>query len=398
MTTPTPTPRRLIENWLPINEISVEGIRERAGAVPNPAPHQLHVWWARRPLAPSRAAIAAALLDASADQSQFYDLMGTYPGVHHTAQSLAAAKDAGIKAAAGYANKRAFTHNLSPTQAQWFRNNLAVPNPTVLDVTAGGGSIPFEAGRLGLHAIANELNPVAALILRATCQWPQQYGPALLTQYRQVSAPFQQRVKELLAGVYPAEKQPDSREIPQKNFSRIDRLHRYAQTYLWSRSIECPSCQGIIPLSPNWRLDDKGAGVKLLPDLTTRTCSFAIVATLADQSKGTIARGIATCPYADCGIPTPKDYAAAEAQAGRMGHIPYCVIYRDQWQEYTKAGKPKARLTTRRGFRAATPQDDNTDYIRQRLAELNAPWQRDNILPNETVELGAIPTLCSAMA
>ena len=38
--------RRLIEEWLPINEISIEAIRERAGAVPNPAPHQLHVWWA----------------------------------------------------------------------------------------------------------------------------------------------------------------------------------------------------------------------------------------------------------------------------------------------------------------------------------------------------------------
>ena len=46
---------RLIEKWLPINHISTETIRERAGAVPNPAPHQLHVWWARRPLAPSRA-------------------------------------------------------------------------------------------------------------------------------------------------------------------------------------------------------------------------------------------------------------------------------------------------------------------------------------------------------
>ena len=52
MTLGESTNRRLIEEWLPINEISVEAIRERAGAVPNPAPHQLHVWWARRPLAP----------------------------------------------------------------------------------------------------------------------------------------------------------------------------------------------------------------------------------------------------------------------------------------------------------------------------------------------------------
>ena len=30
--------RRLIEDWLPVNEISIESIRERAGAVPNPRP------------------------------------------------------------------------------------------------------------------------------------------------------------------------------------------------------------------------------------------------------------------------------------------------------------------------------------------------------------------------
>ncbi len=38
--------------------------------------------------------------------------------------------------------------------------------PSVLDPTAGGGSIPFEAGAAGrLATIANDLNPVAALIL-----------------------------------------------------------------------------------------------------------------------------------------------------------------------------------------------------------------------------------------
>ena len=144
----TPPSRRLIENWLPINEISVEGIRERAGAVPNPAPHQLHVWWARRPLDPSRAAVAASLLNAYADQSDFYDLMGTYAGIHHDAQRLAAASAADAKTE-GYANRRAFTHNLSPEEARWFRENLAVENPVVLDVTAGGGSFPSRPGGWG---------------------------------------------------------------------------------------------------------------------------------------------------------------------------------------------------------------------------------------------------------
>ena len=35
----------------------------------------------------------------------------------------------------------------------------------------GGGSVPFEAVRLGLETLANDLNPVAALIERATVEW-----------------------------------------------------------------------------------------------------------------------------------------------------------------------------------------------------------------------------------
>ena len=36
---------------------------------------------------------------------------------------------------------------------------------TVADPMAGGGSIPFEALRFGLTTYANELNPVASVIL-----------------------------------------------------------------------------------------------------------------------------------------------------------------------------------------------------------------------------------------
>ena len=66
----------------------------------------------------------------------------------------------------------------------------------VLDVTAGGGSIPFEAGRLGFRTIANELNPVACHILRATCEWPQDStATPLLDDYQEVSSRFLTRVQ-----------------------------------------------------------------------------------------------------------------------------------------------------------------------------------------------------------
>ena len=365
MTSKNEPARRLIEEWLPINELSIEAIRERAGMVPNPAPHQLHVWWARRPLIISRAAVAASLMPADSGPEDFYNLMGTHSGIVEEQRELDIAKETGEKLEKAYSQKRAFTHNLTPAEADWLRDNLAVSDPLVVDITAGGGSIPFEAGRLGIRNIANEINPVARLILRATCQWPQQYGYDLLDAYSAVSTRFRKRTKELLEGVYPAESQlSDAEKLSEFNTTRAQ---RYAQTYLWARVVSCPSCKGQIPLSPNWRLTSGGMGIRLMPDVANGKCSFEIVNRVAQQSPGTVKAAIATCPYPNCGATTQRDYISQEAQAGRLSHQLYCVIYRDQWWPLTKSGRPRKRPKTKRGFRIATPKDDNSAWVAQRL-------------------------------
>src|ERR1039457_4385553 len=60
----TDRPRVLIEQWLPIAEIGAECMRERGASSALPPLYFLHVWWARRPLTVSRAAILASLLPA----------------------------------------------------------------------------------------------------------------------------------------------------------------------------------------------------------------------------------------------------------------------------------------------------------------------------------------------
>ena len=275
--------------------------------------------------------------------------------------------------------------------------------PVVLDVTAGGGSIPFEAGRLGFRTIANELNPVACHILCATCEWPQRYGYPLLDEYGRkqsltdawsgIAGRYLARVTELLEGVYPEETEPDwmarwnekYRDEIQKN--RIVRAKRYVWAYLFARTISCPSCRIVIPLSPNWRLDSKGAGIRVIPEPDAGRCSFKIVKTTAEQSAGTVNGAIATCPQ--CGATTPKGYIAAEAQQGRLGHQLYCVILNDQWQGFTKAGQPKKRLTTQRSFRNATPDDDASIQMAEyRLSELAPAWHEGDILPTEEIPEG----------
>ncbi len=68
--------RRLIERWLPIAEPGEESIRERRSMAALPPTYYLHVWWARRPLVVSRAAILASLPLADADREKFLRVLG----------------------------------------------------------------------------------------------------------------------------------------------------------------------------------------------------------------------------------------------------------------------------------------------------------------------------------
>ena len=127
-----------------------------------------------------------------------------------------------------------------------------------MDITAGGG-IPFEAGRLGIRSHANDLNPVAALILRATCRWPQKYGRRLPDLYDEISRRFQNRVAKLVADIYPPEEQPEWMAEWNERCKA---------------EIKCPSCGITIPLSPNWRSSSKGDGLRLLPNPDIGKCDF----------------------------------------------------------------------------------------------------------------------------
>src|ERR1700732_4347495 len=69
---------RLIERWLPIEVLGIESVRERTPMTPYPAPNRLHVWWARRPLVASRAAILASILPESADRDKFKHILGIH--------------------------------------------------------------------------------------------------------------------------------------------------------------------------------------------------------------------------------------------------------------------------------------------------------------------------------
>ena len=212
--------RRLIEDYLPIEDISKEASREksiRKGHIST-----LHLWWARRPLVACRAAVYGALVPA--DRWVKDVNLKNPPADAAKAEAMANGKKRGLnrraaaefvkqlcqypkdsdpaqKTAVDRAVREAREHILEAhrdrlvTESQ---ENIAagkppvmdkvgqpitkdtsldqVPPPKVLDMFAGGGAIPLEALRLGCETYALDLNPVAHIIQLCTLVYPQKYG------------------------------------------------------------------------------------------------------------------------------------------------------------------------------------------------------------------------------
>src|SRR5258708_24857494 len=65
---------------------------------------------------------------------------------------------------------------------------------TLCDPFSGGGSIPFEGLRYGFTTSAGELNPVAAVILKATLEYPATFGPRLAGEIKKYGRILESRV------------------------------------------------------------------------------------------------------------------------------------------------------------------------------------------------------------
>jgi putative DNA methylase len=371
--------RRLIERWLPIAALSEESVRERRSLQALPPVYYLHVWWARRPLVASRAAVLAAILPENASRDKFLHILGIHGDPVRTRRQIDRAKKTGEDLGLNpYGYERAFKYLPTASDRHWIEEQIgrAPCDVQVLDPTAGGGSIPFEAERLGLAVLSNDLNPVAALVEKATLEYPKKYGTALLGAFQALAAEFIQCATPKFRGVFPAEA-ADTK----------------VTGYLWARTVSCPYCEGTIPLSPNWKLGPDGTGVRLRPHLAGgphsagRKCSFEIVGTIHEHSAGTVSDGDATCIFPDCGRVVDGIEIKRQVQAGAMGEQLFAVVFKRRIETRTKAGN-RGREKWERVYRAPRVADDNSAEVTARLAEKLVEWDALNFIPSESVPEG----------
>jgi len=343
--------KRFIEESFPVKEVSEHSAREkniRHGHIST-----LHIWWARKPLASSRATSYAALIPAPENieewdkKRQFIAELSKWENSLNMAIIEKARKDI-LKANGG--------------------------KPTVLDPFAGGGAIPLETLRLGCETYAGEYNPVAILILKCTLEYPQKYGEKLVKDVKKWGEWVLQEAKKELGKFYPADKSG--------YFGSGEGATPVG--YYWMRTIPCqnPSCGAEIPLTANWWLaKKKNKKVSLYPYVDGKEVKFKIVGdgyekmpADFDPSKGTVSRAIVNCPV--CGHVIEAKNVRKQFQEGKAGQRMIAVVL------HSKNRKGKFyRIASNEDMKAYREAEK---YLEEKRQKLMHEWGIDPV-PDEII-------------
>lgn len=355
-------PRLLIEDWIPAAAIGVECIRERSTGQ-QPPDKRLHVWWARRPLCVSRAAVLGSLLPADFPHEVFERLLGFgLPGKELV--RIRQLMDTGKRVEGGFGCDRAFKRPMREddlAKAHAAATRLFGKDIAVIDPMAGGGSIPLESTRLGFRTLANEYNPVACTVLEATVDYPFRFGPKLAERTRHWAKEWLTRAEKRLAPFFPKHK---------------DGL---VHAYIFARTVPCPDTEGHphTPLVPDWHvLKPKDSKVRIWAEPTVDkkagTWSARIVDNREQKARG---KNPPAPTYGDgkgislfSGQQIPDTWIKAQAQAGKMRCALYAVA--------VKANTLRFETPTETDLQALETAERELSKHRKR-------WERESIIPTE---------------
>lgn len=373
-TPPIVAPKKLIEVALPLDEINKAAVREKS--IRHGHPSTLHLWWARRPLAVTRAVLFAQLVNdpswkynekelskpqiksaITRKRNELFRLIIELVQWENTTNEdvLERAR----KEIQSSWNETCEANKEHPDAATLFDPNRL---PVFHDPFAGGGSIPLEAQRLGLEAHGSDLNPVAVLINKVMIEIPPKFagcapvGPipkketqtrakatddwsgakGLAEDVRRYGTWMREEAERRIGHLYPkvlvtkemAARRPDLRRYVGEQLAVI--------AWLWGRTVASPNPaleSAHVPLVTSWILSKKaGREVWIEPNRKGTHIRFVVrvrgqeVHLPDDAAFGTKdSRGANfRCLISD--VPITSEYIKAEGMAGRMGQMLLAIV------------------------------------------------------------------------
>ena len=264
--------------------------------------------------------------------------------------------------------------------------------PKVGDAFCGGGSIPFEAARIGCDAYASDLNPIACMLTWGAFNVVGA-DPKLRAQMdREKQAVFEKIDQEIM-------------RLGVEHDSKGNR----AKYYLYCLETRCPETGWIIPLSTTWVVSPKhGAFAKLIPNEKDKRFDIEIVSNASPEQLKAAEKG------------TVQDGEMVYALSGKTHRIPISTLrgdYRDKdgktanrlrrWEKNdfkprpddvfqerlyavmwigkeTPGGKPGETF-----FASVTEADLERERKVEQLVDDNlAQWQEGGLIPDMEIEPG----------
>lgn len=254
--------------------------------------------------------------------------------------------------------------------------------PRVGDAFCGGGSIPFEAARLGCDAYGSDLNPVAALLTWAALN--------IVGGGEEVA----EQVREAQEAVYAAV----DRQIVEWGIEH-NSLGWRADAYLYCTEVVDPETGWRIPLAPSWVIGEKTRTVaRLVPDERNRRYDIEIHEGVSEhemaaaRAAGTVKDSRLVPP--DGGPSTPIEVIRKGLRLWENGDLAprpddifqerlYCIRWVETYRD------EQGRERTRRHYRAPTGDDLQREakvlhLLRERLDD----WQTWGCTPSRQIESG----------
>lgn len=352
--------KRLAEVDFPIAVVSKHAVREKS--IRSGHPSTLHLWWARRPLASSRAVLMALLLPDPCDEhcpegfkSRARELLAEFGGKTTSSADLRATLLRFIAEFASWDNAA------EPVYLRIGRSLVTAAHgeerPLVVDPFSGGGSIPLEALRLDCEAFATDLNPVALMILKVMLEDIPRHGPELAEELRRLGGEIKATAAKELADLYPTDADGSTPIV-----------------YLWARTVRCesPNCGAEIPLVRSMWLCRKANRRRALRSTIVREdgepphvqLEVFEPADRSEVSDGTVAAAKASCIC--CGTVLHPDRLRDQLAAARGGGT---TIY-DGKGERIGGARMTAVVTLRAGEKGRHYRNPRkADYDAVRLAQ-----------------------------